>query len=59
MTKSRQELQAELDLKEALEQERKESNELYAIKLAERLIFGLFGLIAITVVGALIASILK
>ena len=57
--KSKSELEAEIELRNALEKERKISDDKYAIKLAETLIFGLVGLLAITVIGAVLKVILK
>ena len=48
-------LTTELRLREILDLERENADKLYAIKLVERLVFGMVGLILIAVIGALIA----
>ena len=53
------ELRQELACNKVVEKERELSNELYAIKLVERIVFGLVGLILVGVVGAIIALVLK
>jgi hypothetical protein len=58
MNKTIEELENEIKLREELEKERQISNQLYAIKLAEKIIFSLVGLICISVVGALIGLVL-
>lgn len=40
---------------EKFDEHRKESDDLYAIKLVERIVFGTVGLVSIAVLGALIA----
>lgn len=63
MPGSNEERLHELELERALhrlaEVERDISNQLYAIKLVEHIVFGLVGLIAVGVVGALLALVLK
>lgn len=48
------ELEQDKRLEDRLDIERKESDDKYAIKLAERAIFGLVALISVAVAGALI-----
>jgi hypothetical protein len=55
MEKTREELQHELDLKEAIRLEREITDKLYAIKLVEQIVFGMVGLILIAVVTALVS----
>jgi hypothetical protein len=45
--------------REDLDAERAKSDDLYAVKLVERIVFGLVALIAIGVVGALMALVLR
>jgi len=47
-----------LYINEKAEAERQESAKLYAIKLVERIVFGAVGLIAVTVLGALVALVI-
>ncbi len=54
MKQTVEELENKLELKEALEVERKKSNDIYAIKLVEVLVFGFVGLILVAAIGALI-----
>lgn len=48
-----------LYLKEQLEEERKESNGLYAKKIVEVIVFGFVALICVGVVGSLMALVIK
>jgi hypothetical protein len=57
--KSREDLAAELRLLEALRLEREISAKLYAIKLVEKVVFGLVALILVAVVGGWIALVVK
>jgi hypothetical protein len=57
--KSREELAAELRLLEALRLEREISAKLYAIKLVEKVVFGLVALILVAVVGGWIALVVR
>lgn len=47
-------LETELMIRNKLEKEREESDKLYAIKLSEKAIFAIIGLMGVTVAGALI-----
>ncbi len=51
-------LEHERIVRELLEQERAKSDRIYAIKLVERIVFGMIGLLAIGVVGALLRVVL-
>ena len=53
------ELEQELKLRDALEREREVSDRSYAIKLVERIVFILVGLLAVGVVTALVNSVIK
>jgi hypothetical protein len=59
MEKTREELQHELDLKEAIRLEREITDKLYAIKLVEQIVFGMVGLILIAVVTALVSKLVE
>lgn len=48
------ELEQEKKLREALDSERKKSDDNYAIKLAEKVVFAIVGLVGVTVAGTLI-----
>lgn len=48
------ELEQEKKVREALDKEREESSKLYAVKLAEKAVFAIIGLMGLTVAGALI-----
>lgn len=47
-------LETELMIRNKLEKEREESDKLYAIKLSEKAVFAIIGLMGLTVAGALI-----
>ncbi len=47
-------LQTRAELREALDEERKKSDELYSKIIVERIVFGFLALIAVAVVGALL-----
>lgn len=47
-------LETELMIRNKLEKEREESDKLYAIKLSEKAVFAIIGLMGVTVAGALI-----
>lgn len=47
-------LKTELMLRDKLEKEREDSDKLYAIKLSEKAVFAIIGLMGLTVAGALI-----
>lgn len=57
--KTQQELQDELDYINLAKQIRAESDSLYAIKLVEKIVFGLVALILVAIVTALIAGVVK
>lgn len=57
--KSVDELENELRLKEALEEHREESDRRYAIKLVEKIVFILVGLLLTGVITALVNLVLK
>jgi len=48
-----------LKIDEIVKSERKESDEKYAIKLVEKIVFGLVTLIVVSVFTALVATVLK
>lgn len=52
--KTKEELEAELRIRDMLEAERKESDKKYAVKLVETIVFTLVGVLALGVLGALI-----
>jgi hypothetical protein len=52
---TKEELTAKLQLIEAIRLEREVTDKLYAIKLVERIVFGMCGLILIAVLTAIIA----
>jgi len=56
--KTKEELQSEIVLLERLKKEREESNNLYAMKLVEKLVFGIIALGAVAVVGAILSLVL-
>lgn len=58
MTKTKEELEAQIALAEAIRIERSITDKLYAVKLVEKLVFGMVGLILIAVIGAWIALVL-
>lgn len=57
--RDKEQLEDELVLRGHLDDERKKSDALYAIKLVEKIVFGLVSLILIAVVTALVALVLK
>jgi hypothetical protein len=59
MNKSKEELELELAIRNKSDEDRKESDKIYAIKLAQHAIFTLITLICIAVIGAMINQILK
>lgn len=52
--KSRDDLERELELRQAIDKERDIADKKYAIKLIETIVFTLMGVLALAVVGALI-----
>lgn len=52
--KTRDDLERELELRQAIERERDLADKKYAIKLIETIVFTLMGVLALAVVGALI-----
>ena len=56
---TKQELQNKIDTEECLKKERAISDKMYAIKLVEKIVFGLVGLVLTGVVTALITLIIK
>lgn len=59
MKKTASQLQAEIDLNKTLDLERALSNQSYAIKLVEKIVFGMVGLILTAVCIALIALVVS
>lgn len=57
--KTKEELEQELCLVKELANERKTSNEMYAIKLVERIVFAACGLILLAVVTALVGLVVS
>lgn len=57
--KTRQQLQEQVDLTKQLETERKKNDEAYAIKLVERIVFGMIGLILTAVLVAIVALVIR
>lgn len=49
----------ELRLRDAMERERKESDRKYAIKIVERIVFGLVVLLLSGVIAAILRAVLK
>lgn len=58
MDKTKEELQNELDLGEKLENERKLSDQKYAVKLVEFLVFGAIKVILLAVLAAIIGLVI-
>lgn len=52
-------LRAKVDLLQCLKEEREESDRLYAIKLVERVVWGLVGMICIAAIAALLKLIIE
>lgn len=52
--KSKEDLERELELRQAIERERELADKKYAIKLIETIVFTLMGVLALAVLGALI-----
>ena len=52
-------LASEKLLRETLALERKTSNDAYAIKMVERIVFGALGFVALAVLGAIVALVVK
>ena len=59
MIKTRQQLEHEITLNKCISEERKVSNQLYAIKLVEKIVFAFVGLVLVAVVGAMIALVVS
>ena len=59
MPKTKAQLEDEIRLIELTKEQRKICDELYAIKLVEKIVFGMVGLILVALVGAVIAGVLK
>lgn len=57
--KTMAELECEIRTSEVVDMQRKVSNELYAIKLVEKIVFGMVTLILVGIMGAIIALVLK
>lgn len=57
--REKEQLEDEVYLNERIEEERERNAELFAIKLVERIVFGLVGLILTAVVTALVVLVLK
>jgi hypothetical protein len=54
MKKTQKDLEVELQIIDKLKEERKQSDDLYAIKLVEKIVFALVSLLLISIIGALI-----
>jgi len=52
--KTKEDLERELELRQAIERERELADKRYAIKLIETIVFTLMGVLALAVIGALI-----
>ena len=59
VTPREQELELQRVMHEILDKEREINNKLYAIKLTERIVFGLVGLLLVAVLTAIMAQVLK
>ena len=57
--KNREQLQNELDMQDELRKLRKESDEKYAIRLVQTIVFSAIGTIALAVLSALIALVVR
>lgn len=53
------ELEEQARLRDAIDEERKRSDETYAIKMVEKIVFGALGVIALAVLGALLALVVR
>ena len=58
-SKSKEELESELRVRDMLKTEREESDRRYAIKLVETIVFILVGILATGVLGALLRLVIK
>jgi hypothetical protein len=56
--KTREQLETELKIIEAIAEARKVSDEVYAIKLVEKIVFGMIAFILLAVIGAIIALVI-
>lgn len=54
-----EQMRNELRLRDAMERERKESDRKYAIKIVERIVFGLVVLLLSGVIAAILRAVLK
>ena len=52
-------LETEHRLRESLDRERTKSDEIYALKLVERIVFGLLAFVLFAVVGAVLALVIR
>jgi cell division septal protein FtsQ len=52
--KTAEQLQAELNVQAALREERKTSDNAYAVKIVERIVFGFLAILATAVVGGIV-----
>lgn len=59
MGKTKDQLQAELELYKKIEEERRIADSKYAIKLIETIVFTLMGVIGLAVLGALIKLVIS
>ena len=59
MTKTLEELKEEIRVNQILKEERKLSDESYAIKLAQHAIFALITFICLAVIGYILKSVVK
>jgi hypothetical protein len=59
MTKSKEQLEMELRILEMFNNERETTDRRYAIKLIEKVVFALVGLLCVGVIGALLNTVIK
>ena len=59
MSKTNEELEVELALRASERKEREISDKEYAAKIVEKIVFGFLGLLAVSVVGAMVGLVLK
>lgn len=57
--KTKEQLQSELDILNKLKEERRISDNSYAIKLVEKIVFGVMAAIAVAVIGYLVTAFLS
>lgn len=52
-------LEEELRVAECLKKEREVSNNIYALKIVEKIVFGLVGVVLLAVIGAVVALVIR